>query len=270
MFFIGLSNGNLGRMSAALTVLEEAIKMAGRNGDQFWFPRMPNCIGWVHRELQDFDGALKYDQEGLQVGRQYHVLEAEANSLINLGIDHTQAGRPEETAAAFAEARDIFERDAWFRWRYNIRLEAATAAHWLRQKDLSQASTFAQRLAETAALYKAHKYVAEAHRLKARIALAAEDTVAAENEFQAALEELGHHPVPILEWRTHADLGRLKARNGNQDEAQKSFQLALETIKSCADNVNDENLRATFLNSKAVQAIVAGAGAGAQTDGQSA
>ena len=111
MFFLGLSQGNLGRMSEALATLKEAIRMAGRNGDQFWYPRMPNCIGWIHRELEDFEGALKYDREGLDVGRQYHVLEAEANSLINLGIDYTCSGHGGRTQAAFNETREIFERD---------------------------------------------------------------------------------------------------------------------------------------------------------------
>jgi serine/threonine protein kinase/tetratricopeptide (TPR) repeat protein len=259
LFFLGLSHGNLGRMSTALTTLDEAIRMAGRNGDRFWFPRMPNCIGWVHRELQDFEGALEHDREGLEVGRHYHVLEAEANSLINLGIDHTHAGRPDQTVAAFAEVRDIFERDAWFRWRYNIRLEAATATHWLRQKDLPQAQTFARRLLDTAREYGARKYIAEAHRLKARIAIADGDTETAEQEFSAALEELRQHPVPLLEWRTHADLGRLKAELGDAEAATKSFAQAAEIIQSCAASVTDENLRMTFLNSKAVQAVLAGA-----------
>ena len=99
---------------------------------------MPNCIGWLHREMEDFEGALKHDREGLRVARHYHVLEAEANSLINLGIDHINEGKAEETVSAFSETRDIFKRDAWFRWRYNIRLESATAWHWLRQGNLSR------------------------------------------------------------------------------------------------------------------------------------
>jgi serine/threonine protein kinase/tetratricopeptide (TPR) repeat protein len=259
MFFLGLSNGNLGRMSTALATLEDGIKMAGRNGDRFWFPRMPNCIGWVHRELQDFEGAFKHDQEGLEIGRQFHVLEAEANSLINLGIDHTQADRSEQTVAAFAEVRDIFERDAWFRWRYNIRLEAATAAHWLRQKDLVQAQTFARRLLETAQHYHVHKYIAEAHRLMARIAIAEGDTETAEKEFGAALAELRQYPVPLLEWRTHSDLGRLKSKLGAANAAQKSFAQAAEIIDSVAASIADDDLRATFLNSKAVQTVRAGA-----------
>ncbi|MEP6636859.1 MAG: hypothetical protein ABJB97_09055, partial [Acidobacteriota bacterium] len=259
MFFIGLSKGNLGHMSEAIATLEEAIQMAGRNGDRFWFPRMPNCIGWMHRELQDFEGALKHDQEGLRVARQYHVLEAEANSLINLSIDHTYEGKAEETISAFRETRDIFERDAWFRWRYSIRLEAATAQHWLRQGDLEKAGEFAQRLLDTANQYEVHKYIAEAHRLRAQIAIAASDPDAAEAEVAAALEELQRYPAPLVAWRTYADLGRLQSDRGDQTAAQSAFTRAAEIVKACAANVTDDNLRATFLNSTAVREVMAGA-----------
>ncbi len=259
MFFLGLSKGNLGQMSEAIATLEEAIQMAGRNGDRFWFPRMPNCIGWMHRELQDFEGALKYDQEGLLVARQYHVLEAEANSLINLSIDHTHEGKAEETVSAFRETRDIFERDAWFRWRYNIRLEAATTWHWLRQGDLERAGEFAQRLLDTANQHEAHKYIAEAHRLRAQIAIAASEPATAETEFAAALDELHRYPAPLVTWRTYADLGRLQSERGRLAEATASFTRAAEIIAACASNVTDDNLRATFLNSDAVREVMAGA-----------
>ncbi|MEK6283646.1 MAG: hypothetical protein AABN95_25100, partial [Acidobacteriota bacterium] len=259
MFFLGLSKGNLGEMSEAITTLEEAIQMGSRNGDRFWFPRMPNCLGWLHRELQDFEGALKHDQEGLNVARQYHVLEAEANSLINLGIDHTYDGKAEETISAFRETRDIFKRDAWFRWRYNIRLEAATAWHWLRQGDLEKAGEFAQRLLDTATQHESHKYIAEAHRLKAQIALAASDPDTAEAEVSAALDELKRYPAPLVQWRTYADLGRLQSERGDSAAAQSAFTKAAEIVKSCAANVADDNLRATFLNSAAVREVMAGA-----------
>jgi tetratricopeptide (TPR) repeat protein len=259
MFFLSLAQGNVGQMSEAIATLEEAIKMGSRNGDRFWFPRMPNCLGWLHRELQDFDGALKHDQEGLNVGRQYHVLEAEANSLINLGIDHTFDGKPEETVSAFRETREIFKRDAWFRWRYNIRLEAATAWHWLRQGDLEKAGEFAQRLLDTATKHEAHKYIAEAHRLKAQIALAASDAGTAKAEVTAALEELERYPAPLVQWRTYADLGRLESKSGDLAAAQSAFTRAAEIVTACAANVSDDSLRATFLNSAAVREVMAGA-----------
>lgn len=258
MFFLGLSRGNLGQISDAIATLEEAIQIAGRNGDRFWFPRMPNCIGWMHRELQDFAGAMKHNEEGLRVARQYHVLEAEANSLINLGIDHTVGGRVEETASAFNETRDIFKRDAWFRWRYNIRLEAATAWHWLRQGDLEQAGEFARRLLETANEHEVHKYIAEAHRLQAQIAIARGDLDGAAKEFAAGLEELKRHPAPLVAWRTYADLGRLHSERGDETAAKTAFTQAAEIVEACAANVRDDDLRATFLNSKAVSGVMAG------------
>ena len=100
LFVLGLTRGNLGRISEALATLNEGINMAQRNGDRFWYPRLPNCIGWIHRELQDFNHALQYDQQGLQVGREHHVLEAEANSLINLGIDYDHTGQSNETLSS--------------------------------------------------------------------------------------------------------------------------------------------------------------------------
>lgn len=259
MFFLGLSQGNLGRMSEGLATLDEAIRMARRNGDLFWYPRMPNCIGWIHRELQDFEGALKFDREGLEVGQQHHVLEAQANSLINLSIDYTHAGQTEETVSAFHEVREIFARDAWFRWRYNIRLHAAMAEHWLRQGDTAKASEIVERLMETATKYEAHKYVAVAHKLRAHIAIAEGNLVAAEAKLEAALAELKKYPAPVAAWKVYADLGRLKAKSGDAAAAGEAFAQAAELINQIAANVSDESLRKILLNSAAVREVMSGA-----------
>ena len=255
MFFMGLSQSNLGRMSEGLATLEEAIRMAGRNGDLFWYPRMPNCIGWIHRELQDFDGALKYDQEGLEIGHRHSVLEAEANSLINLGIDYTHSGNQEETMSAFHRVRDIFERDAWFRWRYNIRLQAAMAEHALRLGDTAKARESVARLLETARKNGVHKYIAVGHKLLAQLAIAEGDMASAESEYGAALEELRGNPVPVVEWTLHAELGRLKERTGDPRAAQAAFAKSNEIIDRIAGNVSDEGLRNIFLNSEAVSEV---------------
>src|SRR5213594_865882 len=190
LFALGLTRGNLGRMSEALATLNDGIRMAQRNGDRFWFPRLPNCIGWIHRELQDFARASEYDHMGLEVGRAHHVLEAEANSLINLGIDFDHTGKGEDTLAKFHEAESIFERDAWFRWRYNIRLQAGTCEHWLAQGDLAQAREYANRLLEVANQYDAHKYIALGHQLRAEICMARGDLGEAQIELNAAVRQL--------------------------------------------------------------------------------
>jgi len=248
MFFIGLSQGNQGKMSASLETLNEALKKAQRNGDLFWHPRFPNCIGWIYRELYDFESARKYNEEGIEVSRRHHVLEAEANSLINRGIDHTRDGEHEQTAVAFHDVRDIFDRDAWFRWRYNIRLEAAMAEHWLRQNDLEKAREYVDRLMATASEHEVHKYIAVAHNLMARVSVRAGDLEAAEKHFNAALNELRDYPAPLVEWRVHAGRARLKTKIGDITGAAEASASATEIINLIASNVKDENLRNTFLS----------------------
>lgn len=247
LFFIGLSQGNQGKMSASLKTLNEAMDIARRNGDLFWYPRMPNCIGWIYRELQDFESAHRHNDDGIEISRRHHVLEAEANSLINRGIDCTQAGDHGCTDAAFHEVRDIFERDAWFRWRYNIRLEAATAEHWLRQGEFEKAREFVNRLKETATEHEVHKYKAVAHRLMGEIAIASGDPAGAGEHFDAALAELKDYPAPLVEWKVYAGAARAKAEAGDVNGAQDASARAAEIVKAIAANVADEKLRATFL-----------------------
>lgn len=247
MFFVGLSQGNQGKMSAALATLQDAMEKARRNGDLFWHPRFPNCIGWIYRELHDFEAARQFDEEGVDVARRHHVLEAEANSLINRGIDCTHAGQRECTDAAFAEVKDIFARDAWFRWRYNIRLQAATAAHYLRQRDLEKAREYIVRLEETAREYEVHKYVAVANQLMAELLIASDDPAGAERHFNAALEELGKYPVPLVAWKVHAGMAKLKSKLGDAGGVEEHSAHALEIVNSIAANVRDEKLRDNFL-----------------------
>ncbi len=262
LFFRGLSEGNLGRMSVALATLTEAFEKAGRNGDVFWQPRIPNCLGWIHRELQDFEGALRHDQAGVEIAREHHVLEAEANSLINLGIDYTQAQDERKTLSAFADVHDIFARDAWFRWRYNIRLQAATAEHWLSRGDTIEARKFALGLLETARNHEAHKYIAVAHRILAKAASAEGNVSEAEESLAAALKELTDHPAPLVAWKVYADYAKVRLQLGDPAAAREAFAEAAKIVELIAENTKDEVLRNTFRNSAAVMEVIRGAGMG--------
>jgi tetratricopeptide (TPR) repeat protein len=258
LFFLGLLRGNLGRMSEALTTLKKAIAMAERNGDHFWFPRLPNCIGWIHRELGDFVGAFQYDRRGVEVAREHHVLEAEANSLINIGIDYARERASEKSVAAFEQVEDIFHRDAWFRWRYNIRHQAARSEHALSQGDLKQASEYASRLFDMAGQFKARKYIAVAHKLRAEIALSRGAVVEAETELRSALELLRRYPVPVIEWKVLAMLGRLHSVVRDPARARDAFSRSAAIVQKIAANSPDEKLRATFLDSVEVREVFAG------------
>ena len=108
---LGMALGNEGRLSEALSTLQEGMHLAERNDERFWLPRFPNTLGWVHRELQDLENALRLDMEGAQLAREMGVAEAEANSRINLAQDYLTL---DESARAFEqlhETQQILDRD---------------------------------------------------------------------------------------------------------------------------------------------------------------
>jgi predicted ATPase/DNA-binding winged helix-turn-helix (wHTH) protein len=248
-YFLTLTLANLGRISEALEVLNRAMEMARRNGDFFWTSRMPNCIGWIHRELQDFAGALVFDREGAETARRLGVGEAEVNSVINLAFDHFHAGDKEGMYSAMKSAESILSRDAWFRWRFEIRLQAARA-----EQTLSRPEAIC--LLEKATHYRARKYMIAGRTLLARIAMADGDTATAEAELHAAIGILHDFPAPLVAWKTYSLLGRLQAQLGREDAARAAFSEAASVIGYVAANIGDERLRRIFLDSAAVQEAV--------------
>jgi tetratricopeptide (TPR) repeat protein len=259
LYFLGLTRADLGRMSEALATLNEAMEMARRNGDRSHSLKIPNAIGWIQRELGDFDQALKADREGVEVARLHHLLEAEINSVINLGCDYTARGEGEKAPPAFSAVEAMLERDDWLRWRFNIRLQSARCEYLLSQGDLAEAEACARGLLELAIHYEARKYVAVARRLLAEAAAARGDLPRAETELKTALDLLRKYPSPPAAWRIHAALGRLRSQMGQTQAAREAFAEAAAVIKMMADNVSDERLRKTFLNSSAVREAIDGA-----------
>src|SRR5215472_10273414 len=94
-------------------------------GSCYWATRVPNCLGWIHLELQDQEGALAHDRNGAEMARSAGVTEAEVNSVINLTIDHFHAGDSRKTDSFIRAAESILAKDEWLRWRFEMRLQAA-------------------------------------------------------------------------------------------------------------------------------------------------
>jgi DNA-binding winged helix-turn-helix (wHTH) protein/tetratricopeptide (TPR) repeat protein len=253
-FFLGLSLGNMGRISESLAMLEEVSSMARRNGDQYWHAKVPNCIAWIHRELQDFDHALKRDLEGLEVARSSKVSEAETNSLISLGHDRIHTAESGKALKSFGDAEAILESDVWCRWRFTLRLYEGLSRHHLADEKLDEAAGYAKLLLESATRYGARKYAGVAHKLLADVAIARSNLDDAETELRAALDTLAAHPVPLVEWKIYSALGRLRLRM-NDGSSAEAFENASGIVEMIATNIEDETLRRSFLGAPAVQDV---------------
>jgi tetratricopeptide (TPR) repeat protein len=247
-YFLTITLANLGRVSEALDMLNRAMEMARRNGDFFWSSRGPNCIGWIHRELQDFEGAMVFDKQGAEIAHRLGIVEAEVNSVINLAFDNFHADDKEASQTAMMCAGSILSRDAWFRWRFEMRLMIAGAEQTLSKPE-------GLRLLQQATRYRARKYMVAAHTLLAKIAMAEGDTAGAEAQLDAAIGILHDFPAPLVAWKTYSILGRLQAQLDREDAARAAFSEAASIIGYVADHIGDEQLRRIFLGSAAVQLV---------------
>jgi DNA-binding winged helix-turn-helix (wHTH) protein/tetratricopeptide (TPR) repeat protein len=255
-FFLGLSLGNMGRVSEALAVLREASDIALRNGDQYWQAKIPNCIAWIHRELEDFAQAFKCDLEGLETARVSKVSEAETNSLISLGFDRTHTAEPEKALESFGEAEAILKSDVWCRWRFRLRLYAGLSTHRLSRGELDTAARYARLLLKSATRYQARKYIAIAHKLLAEVSAVRDELAEAAEQLYMALNQLTGYPAPLVEWRIHSMLGRLHSQLSDGSAAE-AFEKASAIVQMIAANIEEEKLRASFLAAPAVREVLA-------------
>jgi tetratricopeptide (TPR) repeat protein len=186
--------------------------------------------------------------------------QAEANSLINLGHDHTQQHDGEKALTALNDAEAIFEREQWNHWRFHhIRFHAGAAEHWLSQGDYARAVEHGHKLLENSTRHEVPKYVPVAHKLLAEVARARDNFSEAEAELNAALTQLDTHPAPLLAWKLYAALGRLRLKLCNDQAAREAYVRAADIIGKIAAEVSDERLRSVFLNSEAVREVLEGA-----------
>jgi hypothetical protein len=227
--------------------------MAKRNDEIFWLSRMPNALGWIHREIQDFEGAEVFDREGTVISHRAGFGEAEVNSVINLAMDHLHSNDPAGACSAMETAESLLSQDAWFRWRFEIRLLHARAEQTLARAD-------AMALLEKATQHGARKYIVIARTLLARIAMLSAGIGAAVEEINAACAILERYPAPLRAWQAHSMRGRIEMQRGNRDAGVTAYRQAASIIRYVSDHIDDNRLRSIFLSSDAIRGVLHEAG----------
>jgi tetratricopeptide (TPR) repeat protein len=257
LFVRGMTLFNQGRLSKGLDDLWEGMRLAEVNKERFWLSRYPNTLGWVYRELQDLETALRYDLEGARVARENGYGKPEANSRVNLAHDYMELGEPHRALEHLERAGQIFEEDVWFRWRYNIRLKAELARYWLIRGDAKQAGRCAAESLELARPRHARKHLAWAHKLLGDVAAAEERFADARREYEAALAVLARHRCPIIEWKILLAAAEMASAYRDVALAEQYRGRCQAVLRELADSLLDERLRGMFLGSEAVRRALA-------------
>ncbi|HLJ96108.1 MAG TPA: protein kinase [Gemmataceae bacterium] len=248
----GMLLGNKGRLSEALELLQEGMRLAELNDERFWLPRIPNTIGWVHREMQAIENAVRLDTEGAQLAKELCNAEAEANSRVNLGHDYLALAEPERALEQLQEAQRILEQDAWMRWRYKIRLEAELASYAIVRGDLKSAAAHTKTALKSADASRSRKHSAWAHKLLGDIAALEERVVDSQREYAVALSVLERHPCPVIEWKILKAAADAAKQQKNDGASAEYRGRAMVVVQSLAATIRDDKLRQKFLAAKAV------------------
>jgi tetratricopeptide (TPR) repeat protein len=252
LMFLGLTRGNAGEISGALASLRQWEEISQRNSSEPALMRIPNCLAWIYGEMQDFDTAIRHNSEGIKLARRGGMVEAEANSLINLLQAFTQTGELENAGSILIEIEALFGRDPWHQWRFfEIRYNIAAADYWLSRGDPARSAVHAREGLRNAASHSAAKHEASARNTLAAVEASAGDCQAAESDLLAALDALRNRPAPLVAWKTFAGLGRLYQKMGKGKESRAAFIQAAAIVSGIAATVDEGRLKQCFLNSPA-------------------
>jgi tetratricopeptide (TPR) repeat protein len=254
-FFHGIALGNQGQLGEAMESLAEGRRLAELNQEKYWLPRLPNTVAWLHRELGDPEKSHLLNLENVELAREFGMGEGEANAHVNLAVDYMDLGEPARAHEHLQEAESIFDENIWFRWRYNIRLKAAFARHWILQGDLDAARGYAEASEEAARAHGDRKYRAWARKTLAEIALLLDDADTARTCLDEAIGILTGHPCPTIGWKILSSRAELATQLGDAEAADEFRGRARATIQGLADSVTDDALKTRFLNSPGVRRV---------------
>jgi DNA-binding winged helix-turn-helix (wHTH) protein len=245
----GMALANQGRISDALELLQEGMKMAEINGERFWFSRMPNTVGWIYSELLDPETALKYNLRGVTAAQQADMPEVEANSHLNLSNAYTALGDLNLAWRHLSEGKRILNStagDDWLRWRFNIRLELESANYWLAARNLGRARASAVIALAKAEAVLARKHIAWAHKLLADIDLLEEHPAEAAIECRIAREILAQYPCPLIEWKVLVAARQAALLCGDSGDAERIVSNLRESLSVLANSIRDPRLKQKF------------------------
>jgi tetratricopeptide (TPR) repeat protein len=250
-FLRGLTLTGKGDYASALATFREGLELSRKVGDEAIHHRLLNCLGWLHFELGDLDGAAALNQKSADEGRRRSDPGTLPNAELNLGDIFLARGDLEGAREMFDRV-DRFARDpttsAWMRFRYSIRLASSQGELALARGDLERAERHAQRCLELATRTNARKNLVKAWRLAGQTACAAgrwEDAGRALDEARTIAEAIGN---PAQLWRTYSALATFQAGHGDKEAARRAAADAVRVVEGVLAGLPDESLRASLGN----------------------
>ena len=249
----GITLAGKGDYAQALSRFERVLRMAGRIGLVYFSTRAMNCIGWIHAELGDYEGAAKWDARGVAaaVNARFPDPEVENNARINLGDDFQAMGLLDQAEAQYriveAFARDPRPNEQLDLWRYSQHLFASLGELALVRGRAEEALRYADECLEIAAPANHRKNIVKAKRLRGEVFTFQQKLEDAEVELAEALAIARLLGNPPQLWKTLDALGKLRETQNRSPDAEPYYAEAAVVRRETTARLGDHPLANHFI-----------------------
>ena len=247
---LGRALGGRGDYDRALDAFLRSQEEAQIISDRYLLAQVFNMQGWLHRELGDYENGLKFDEKGVDFAKRWGKSSPEISARLNVCLDLLYLGDPERALVLLDEIEVQINAGSFgfHNWRWRLRLLHARGLCFLDLNETAKALALAEKGLRLAEANVSRKYIALNHELfgKALAKLGRMDEAICELETAVSLADtIQYQPI---RWAGRQLLANLYHQSGREQEERKTITDAKDIIQTIATALEDENLRATFLN----------------------
>lgn len=256
----GLIHCGRGEYQRALEVLSADVAFCRRIGEVFYRIRALNTVGWVYNEIQNFDQALRWNEEGVEAAVEAPTLdsEVEINARLNLADTLICLGRLDEAAEQLQRIEPIITNpqphDRMSHWTYSQHYFHTLGELHLARQEPEDAASCATACLDLARETKRLKNEVKGLRLLGQSAAIRGDHAEALQRLREAVEKCSDLKNPTQSWLSLAALGHTLTAAEHDDEAREAFAEAAGIIETIAANLDPGN-RDIFLNAPRVSQV---------------
>ena len=257
-FLYGMTLTGKGDYDTALGLFREGMSFAEKVGDEAIHHRLLNCLGWLHAELGDLEGAIDLNRRSAEIGRRRNDPGTFPNAQINLGEIYLAQGELAEATECLESAYRFWDNprtSEWMRWRYSMRLFAGLGELWLAHGDPERATDFADRCLDVAARTNSRRNLVKGWHLRGQIALSRRQLDDAETAFRQALTTAEAIGNPRQLWTAHAALGRLHSARQQHHLAAQAYRGACDAVDGVKASLKDPTLRRSLEQAPAIRRL---------------
>ncbi len=252
-----LSTWGVGDYAAAFDTVQTGLTKAKQQENRFIQGRLTNSLGWFHRDLGDFYGAVELHEEGLELARQAGVFNVEISALIDLGHDYLMLKQLDRARTYLEPTLERVEKEGIgsHRWRWMVRsINLLAEVHHAsgRNEEALRLNTLGLEKAEATS---SQKYLVHALTLRGRIAAEQGDAAAAGVDFERAYEIAEKTASPTILYPVACTLAEWYAANAKEREAHELYKSAKKMTDSIAADIEDAQRRKIFERSPLVRGL---------------